>query len=228
MQSGFMPVVALGFSVAPVAGQNVGAGLPDRVKKTFFTAAGMAAGAMAVWGLACWALAPPMVRVFSSDAQVVAVGSEYLEYMAWAFVGSGVVFVSSSMFQALGNTIPSLAASFARLMVVAIPAVLVSRMPGFELRWIWYLSGGSIFVQMVTVLVLLRREFRLRFAPGVMLPASSATAEYADPTPSAPRNRLADDVERRSEPLESRDLPMRLLAPVPELLRNHFSVGLSP
>src|SRR6185295_12621871 len=54
MQSGFMPVVALGFSVAPVAGQNVGARLPDRVRKTFFNAAGMAAGAMVVWGMACW------------------------------------------------------------------------------------------------------------------------------------------------------------------------------
>jgi putative MATE family efflux protein len=176
MQSGFMPIVALGFSVAPVAGQNVGAGLPDRVRKTFLTAAGMAAGAMAVWGLACWALAPSMVRVFSSDAEVIAVGSEYLEYTAWAFIASGVVFVSSSMFQALGNTIPSLAASVARIMLVAIPAVLMSRIPGFELRWIWYLSAGSIFVQMVTVLVLLRREFRLRFGPGVMLSASSATA----------------------------------------------------
>jgi Na+-driven multidrug efflux pump len=32
VQALFMPVVALGFSVAPVAGQNVGARLGDRVK----------------------------------------------------------------------------------------------------------------------------------------------------------------------------------------------------
>ena len=37
-----MPVVALGFSVAPVAGQNFGAGQPDRVRATFKTAAAMA------------------------------------------------------------------------------------------------------------------------------------------------------------------------------------------
>jgi len=175
MQSGFMPVVALGFSVAPVAGQNVGARLPDRVRTTFFNAAGMAAAAMVVWGMACWAFAPQMVRVFSRDPQVIAVGAEYLEYMSWAFVGSGVVFVSSSMFQALGNTLPSLAASFGRIVLVAIPAVLLSRMPGFELRWIWYLSGASILFQMITVLVLLRREFRVRFAPAGTLSPSSAT-----------------------------------------------------
>ena len=35
LQAGFMPVVALGFSVAPVAGQNFGARQPQRVRETF-------------------------------------------------------------------------------------------------------------------------------------------------------------------------------------------------
>ncbi len=176
IQSGFMPVVALGFAVAPVAGQNVGARLPDRVKRTFLDAAGLAAGAMVIWGLVCRFAAIPMVRFFSGDAQVVAVGSEYLHIMAWTFVASGVIFVSSSMFQALGNTIPSLAASFARIVLVAIPAILLARMPGFELRWIWYLSLASVVFQVVTVLLLLRREFRLRLPSPATLQVSSATA----------------------------------------------------
>ena len=106
-----MPVVALGFSVAPVAGQNFGARLADRVKKTYFIGVSMAAGLMAIWAVACHFGAGAMVRFFSDDAQVIAVGSEYLRIIAWTFVGSGLVFVSSSMFQALGNTLPSLAAS---------------------------------------------------------------------------------------------------------------------
>ena len=35
IQAGFMPVVALGFAVAPVAGQNFGARHPQRVRDTF-------------------------------------------------------------------------------------------------------------------------------------------------------------------------------------------------
>ena len=35
IQAGFMPVVALGFAVSPVAGQNFGARLPERVRATF-------------------------------------------------------------------------------------------------------------------------------------------------------------------------------------------------
>jgi hypothetical protein len=35
-------------------------------------------------------------------------------------------------------------------------------MPGFELRWIWYLSVAAVAMQMLLSLLLLRREFRLR------------------------------------------------------------------
>jgi Na+-driven multidrug efflux pump len=71
------------------------------------------------------------------------------------------------MFQAMGNTIPSLVTSFTRIVIVAVPAVLLSRLPGFELRWLWYLSVASVTIQMGLNLLLLRREFRLRlnFAP---------------------------------------------------------------
>ena len=131
IQAGFMPVVALGFAVAPVAGQNFGARHPQRVRDTFRSAALMAAGAMVLWTVACLAAGAAMVRVFSDDPQVVAVGAEYLHIVSWTFVASGVVFVSSSMFQAMGNTLPALVASFVRIIVVAVPAFLVSRLPGF-------------------------------------------------------------------------------------------------
>jgi Na+-driven multidrug efflux pump len=108
-----------------------------------------------------------MVRVFSSDPEVVAVGTEYLRIVSWTFAASGVIYVGSSMFQALGHTLPALMASFARIVIVAVPAFLLSRLPGFQLHWIWYLSIVAITVQLVLNLLLLRREFRRRltFAP---------------------------------------------------------------
>src|SRR6266511_2405807 len=48
VQSAFLPVVALGFSVAPVAGQNYGARKGARVRETFKTAAMMATGVMLI------------------------------------------------------------------------------------------------------------------------------------------------------------------------------------
>jgi putative MATE family efflux protein len=162
VQAGFMPVVALGFSVAPVAGQNVGAGKPERVKAAFRTAVSLAIAVMIAFAVLCHIAAAPMISVFSNDPQVIAVGTEYLVIVSWTFVASGVIYVASSMFQALGNTVPPLISSFSRLALVAVPVILLSRLPGFQLRWIWYISAAAVAFQMTANLLLLRREFGLR------------------------------------------------------------------
>jgi putative MATE family efflux protein len=167
VQAGFMPVVALGFSVAPVAGQNFGARQAQRVRDTFKDAALLAVAVMVLFAIACNLAAEALVGVFSKDPAVIVIGAEYLHIVSWNFVASGVIFVASSMFQAMGNTVPSLVTSAVRILMVAIPAFLISRIPGFELRWIWYLSVGSVLVQLTLSMLLLRREFgrRLVFEP---------------------------------------------------------------
>ena len=162
VQALFMPVVALGFAVAPVAGQNVGARLGERVRVVFRTASMMAAGYMATAAVICNIAPAALVAIFSDDPAVIHVGDEYLRIISWNFVASGLIFVTSSMFQALGNTIPSLLASVSRVMIIAIPAILLSRLASFELRWIWYLSVFAIVIQLTIILLLLRREFRIR------------------------------------------------------------------
>jgi putative MATE family efflux protein len=162
VQAGFMPVVALGFAVAPVAGQNVGARRPERVRGTFSSAILMAVGMMILLAIICHIAPAALIGVFSGDPQVIAVGEQFLRIVSWNFIASGVVFVGSSMFQALGNTWPALLASFVRIIVVAVPAFILSRMPGFQLHWIWYLSAMSVTLQMILSLLLLRREFQRR------------------------------------------------------------------
>ena len=161
-----MAVVALGFAVAPVAAQNFGARHAQRVRDTFRSAAAMATGAMLAFTVLCQVEGAWMIRLFSSDPQVIAVGDKYLEIVSWSFVGSGIVFVAASMFQAMGNTVPSLIASAVRIGLVAVPLLWMSRMPGFELQWVWYLSVAALTVQVVLQLAFLRREYgrRLDFA----------------------------------------------------------------
>jgi putative MATE family efflux protein len=168
VQAAFMPIVALGFAVAPVAGQNFGARKPDRVRATFKSALLMAISAMVLLAVLCHVAPAALIRFFTTDPQVVAIGEEYLRIVSWTFVPSGLVFVSSSMFQAIGNTLPPLIASFLRMLLVAIPALMLSSQPGFELRWLWYLSVASVFVQMAMSLWLLRREFRVRLTVPVV------------------------------------------------------------
>jgi Na+-driven multidrug efflux pump len=165
IQAGFMPVVALGFSVAPVAGQNFGARLAERVRATFRDAAMMAAGVMLLFAILSHIAPTALIGIFSDDVATITYGADYLRIVSWNYVASGLIFVTSSMFQAMGNTIPSLISSTVRITLVAIPAVMLSRLPGFQLNWIWYLSVVAVFVQLGISLLLLRHEFarRLRF-----------------------------------------------------------------
>jgi len=176
LQACFLPVVALGIAVAPVAGQNVGARLASRVRDTFRSAAVMAGGLMLASSAICYLLDERLIAFFSGDPRVIAIGAEYLRIVSLNFVASGLIFVASSMFQALGNTLPPLATSLARIVAVAVPIVLLSRLPGFQLWWVWALSAASVWLQMGANLALLRRELgrRLAFTPPAPGPLDSS------------------------------------------------------
>ena len=179
VQACFLPVVALGFAVSPVAGQNFGARQAARVKQTFRTAATLAACGMVLCDVIVWFAGDRLIGIFSADPAVVAVGEQYLHVVAWNFVASGIIFVSSSMFQAMGNTIPSLITSSARIVIIAVPVLLLSRVSGFTLLWVWYISAAAVVVQLTMNLLLLRREYRVRLAfdkqgPAITDPRSEA------------------------------------------------------
>jgi Na+-driven multidrug efflux pump len=108
-----------------------------------------------------------LVQFFNRDPAVIAVGSEYLRIISWNFLASGVVFVSSSVFQGMGNTLPALGSSSLRLLLFAFPAYALSQQPGFQVRQLWYLSVASVTAQLCLNLWLLHREFarKLSFAP---------------------------------------------------------------
>jgi len=164
MQAIFLPAMAIAFAAAPIAGQNFGAKRPGRVRETFVTAAVSSCGVMALLTLFCQWQSAWLVRAFTADPPVIAIGVEYLRIISWNFVGAGIVFVCSSLFQGLGNTWPSLVSSASRVLLFAVPAVWLSRQSGFRLVDLWHLSVATVVLQAILSLLLLYREFRARLA----------------------------------------------------------------
>jgi MATE family, multidrug efflux pump len=162
MQALFLPVMAVAFAVAPVAGQNFGARQYARVRATFRSAAILSSVLMLAVTLLCQWRPAWFIDVFTRQADVVAVGAPYLRIISWNFVATGLIFTCSGMFQALGNTWPSLLSSGSRLFTFVLPAVLLSRQPHFTLTHLWYLSVATVALQALTSLTLLMREFRRR------------------------------------------------------------------
>ena len=170
----FLPAMALAFAAAPMAGQNFGARLPERVRRTFWATAWATCAVMLVLTLICQGASELLVRGFTADADVVAFGGEYLRIISWNFIAAGIVFSASSMFQGMGNTWPSLASSSSRLVLFVVPAIWLAVQPGLRLVHVWYLSVASNAVQALISLLLVQREFRLRLGrPGAAVAANT-------------------------------------------------------
>ena len=176
MQSLFLPTVAIAFATGPVVGQNFGARLGDRVRGAYRAGATMSSIVMVILTILCHIAPDALVRLFSSDPQVVAYGAEYLRVISWNFLFSGLIFVSSSVFQGMGNTLPSLATSALRLILFAVPAYFMSHQPGFQLVHVWRVGVAAVAIQFVVNMALLRREFKLRLGFGPEVATEPFTA----------------------------------------------------
>jgi Na+-driven multidrug efflux pump len=179
MQAMFLPAMALSFSVGPVVGQNFGGRRADRVRSSFYSALAISTAMMVLLTLIAQIAPAFLIRVFSRDPGVIAFGGEYLRIISFNFVAVGIAFTTSSVFQGIGNTVPPLLSSMTRLLLFALPAIMLSRRSDFQITYVWYLSVASIFFQAIVNLLLLQREFRrkLSFAPpGDLTPASASAA----------------------------------------------------
>jgi len=160
MQAMFLPVMAIAFAVTPVAGQNFGAGHLGRVRETRRTAVILTSALMLLITLICQWHPEWFIHVFTRAPDVVAVGAPYLRIISWNFVATGLIFTCSGLFQALGNTWPSLLSSASRLLTFVVPVVLLSRRADFSLMEVWRLSVATVTLQALTSWTLLVREFR--------------------------------------------------------------------
>ena len=121
MQSLFLPAMAVAFAAAPIAGQCIGAGNVARARQVFWVAAGLESLLMVVLTIVAQFEGDTLVRIFTQDPEIVAVGAGYLAVISFNFVAQGVIFTASGMFQALGNTVPAMISSATRVITFAGP-----------------------------------------------------------------------------------------------------------
>jgi len=184
MQALFLPVMAVAFAVAPVAGQNFGARQYARVRATFRAAALLSSVLMVLVTLVCQWRPEWFIYAFTPAPEVVVVGATYLRIISWNFLATGLIFTCSGMFQALGNTWPSLLSSASRLLTFVLPALWLSRQPQFVLSEVWYLSVATVTLQALTSLVLLRRELRRKLEVPAAGSAAHGARAASESTPS--------------------------------------------
>jgi putative MATE family efflux protein len=162
-----LPAMAVAFAAAPIAGQNFGARRPERVRETFRWTLLISMVIMIPLTVLCQFESGWFLRVFTRELPVVAVGTSMLMISSWNFAATGVIFSCSSLFQALGNTWPTIVSSAIRLVLFVVPTLWLSTRPDFALVDVWYVSVASMFLQAFVSYGLLRREFQRKLEPAI-------------------------------------------------------------
>ena len=132
----FMPVFGLNNGTIPIIAFNYGAGNRKRMTRTVGFAMVLACSIMALGTLLMWLMPETMLRLFDASDDMMAIGVPALERISLCFVPAGFCIAMGSVFQAVGRSYYSMIVSFARQLIVLLPAAwLLSKTGAVENVW---------------------------------------------------------------------------------------------
>ena len=145
-------ILTLSGALAAFCGQNIGAGRLDRVKKgvqfTMYT--NIALGLLTF--AAVYLCGNEMMRIFTKDIDVVAIGKEYLLIIGGFFIVHGALNVYNGALRGAGDTLFPMITSLVCLWLIRIPlAYYLSSWLGRN--GIWWAIGISITIGLIVTFV---------------------------------------------------------------------------
>lgn len=131
----FIPLGAMQTCIVPVISFNYAAGSMERCKKTLGVAIGFGLALMAMGTLCFVTLPTQMLQVFTSDAQVIAIGRIGFRFVGISFIPMVTSLIFPVFFQAIGSSLKSSALTVIRTVILFVPlGFLFSRL---GLNWFW-------------------------------------------------------------------------------------------
>ena len=118
-----LPVIGLNTAVISIAGQNFGALRYDRIKQVYFTAIFIGFVIMALSGIIIFIFAEVIIRIFSSDLEVLKFGTTYLQIAAFIGPIYPIFFISHALFTALKKTYIIFYSNLLRMVIL--PLIIV-------------------------------------------------------------------------------------------------------
>ena len=151
-------ILTLSGALAAFCGQNIGAGRLDRVKKgvqfTMYT--NIALGLLTF--AAVYLFGIEMMRIFTKDIDVVAIGKEYLLIIGGFFIVHGALNVYNGALRGAGDTLFPMITSLVCLWLIRIPlAYYLSSWLGRN--GIWWAIGISITIGLIVTFVYYKMGF---------------------------------------------------------------------
>lgn len=132
---------AMGSATSTIVGQNAGAGQYDRVDKGYLLARNIIVVFLFIGGiiLSRSVVAESIVKIFSSDEEVIRLGVQYLTILAIYCWTNGIYNTTMGLFQGTGHTMITMAVDASRLWIFRFVTLYVCEsMLHLGVQSIWY------------------------------------------------------------------------------------------
>ena len=164
----FMPVFGLNNGVIPIIAYNYGARNRRRMMQAVKLAVIYAASYILLGLLAFMLIPGPLLKIFNASPEMLRVGIPALRIIGSTFLFAGVCIAMGSVFQALGYGIYSMIVSFARQLVVLLPAAWILARIGMQTgndTLVWYAFPIAELASLATTLILFTRLYNRVIRP---------------------------------------------------------------
>ncbi len=151
-----LPALAMSSAVSSMAGQNIGAGQTERAKKTMLTGMGIAFAMSCFVFVIVQAFPQSIISLFDTNEEVIAVGTEYIRFIALDYLFVPFVFCMNGLAIGAGYTNFALFNACFSSILIRVPfAYLVVELTHLGFNGIGLATGlaslASIFVGIIFV-----------------------------------------------------------------------------
>ena len=148
-----IPAMTLSVALSVFVGQNIGANKFDRIFKGLKVALIFASVISITMSLVAIFWSVPMMKLFSNDAEVIAIGRDYLIIVSLFYLLFSTMFVYNGLLRGAGATLVPMFITLFSLWLIRIPlAVFLSRFMGetgiwwsIPIAWLFGVAGAMLY-----------------------------------------------------------------------------------
>ncbi len=158
----FMPVFGIMQAFRAIVGYNFGAKNKDRVISCLKTVLVISSLIMILGTIIFQIFTEPMLRLFDSNEEMMSIGIRALRTISISFIAAAIGIVISAAFQSFGRGTISLVISFARQLLILLPAAyILARIGGLDLFWYSFIASDilSICIAIPAIISYLKKMF---------------------------------------------------------------------
>lgn len=155
----FMPIFGLNNGVIPIVAFNYGARNKERITSTLKFSCLIAVTIMTVGMLLMWLMPETMLRLFHAGEDMMDIGVPALRIISMHFIFAGISINLGASFQALGRSHFSTIVSFARQIVVLLPAAYLLSKTGV-LNYVWLAFPIAEIMSLAVSLICFRYVYK--------------------------------------------------------------------